>query len=65
MKIDVLDRGFVELVDKMGDDYSAVQAARTSYGKGLTNKERDDRLIDYLMKTVTNLPLNTSFSSFT
>jgi len=50
MKIDVLDRGFVELVDKMGDDYSAVQAARTSYGKGLTNKERDDRLIDYLMK---------------
>ncbi|MDD4826855.1 MAG: FAD-dependent thymidylate synthase, partial [Mesotoga sp.] len=50
MRIDVLDKGFVELVDRMGDDYSAVQAARTSYGKGLTNKERDDRLIHYLMK---------------
>ncbi|KUK67887.1 FAD-dependent thymidylate synthase [Mesotoga sp.] len=50
MRIDVLDKGFVELVDQMGDDYSVVQAARTSYGKGLTNKERDDRLIHYLMK---------------
>ncbi|RAM62405.1 thymidylate synthase, partial [Mesotoga sp. SC_3PWM13N19] len=50
MRIDVLDKGFVELVDRMGDDYSAVQAARVSYGKGLTSKDRDDRLIRYLME---------------
>ncbi len=30
MRIEVLDKGFVELVEMMGDDYSAVQAARTS-----------------------------------
>ncbi len=50
MRIEVLDKGFVELVEMMGDDYSAVQAARTSYGKGLTNPERDMQLIYYLME---------------
>lgn len=50
MRIKVLDSGFVELVELMGDDYSAVQAARTSYGKGLTSPERDEKLIYYLME---------------
>jgi len=32
----VLDQGHVRLVDVMGDDYAVVQAARVSYGKGLS-----------------------------
>ncbi len=50
MVIKVLDKGFVELVEILGDDNSVVQAARTSYGKGLTNPERDRKLINYLME---------------
>ena len=30
----VLDRGFIRVVDYMGNDSSIVQAARVSYGKG-------------------------------
>ncbi|HOI63166.1 MAG TPA: FAD-dependent thymidylate synthase [Mesotoga sp.] len=50
MEIKVLDKGFVELVEILGDDYSVVQAARTSYGKGLTTPDRDRKLINYLME---------------
>jgi thymidylate synthase (FAD) len=31
--IQVLDKGFIQLIDTMGDDNRIVQAARTSYGK--------------------------------
>ncbi|QDT65907.1 FAD-dependent thymidylate synthase [Calycomorphotria hydatis] len=49
-KFQVLDDGFVCLVDVMGDDSSVVQAARVSYGEG-TKKVSDDRtLIRYLMR---------------
>ena len=49
-KFQVLDDGFVCLVDVMGDDQSVVQAARVSYGEG-TRKVSDDRgLIRYLMR---------------
>lgn len=34
-KIDVLNDGFVRLVDYMGDDSSIVQAARVSYVGGV------------------------------
>lgn len=48
--IDVLDKGFVGLIDYMGSDEAIVQAARVSYGAG-TKKVSDDRaLIRYLMK---------------
>ena len=30
----VLDRGFVRVIDYMGNDSAIVQAARVSYGKG-------------------------------
>jgi len=49
-KIEVLDKGFVQLVDHMGDDKSAVKAARVSYGKELSTDERDKKLINYLLK---------------
>ena len=35
--IEVLDHGFVRVIDYMGDDSSVVQSARVSYGK--RNKE--------------------------
>jgi thymidylate synthase (FAD) len=48
--LDVLDHGFVRVVDYMGDDAAIVQAARVSYGRG-TRKVSDDRgLIRYLMR---------------
>ncbi|MDI3473248.1 MAG: thymidylate synthase, partial [Thermotogaceae bacterium] len=47
----VLDKGFIKLVEHMGNDLSAVQAARVSYGKGLSSDpQRDKKLIFYLMK---------------
>ena len=48
--IQVLDHGFVRVIDYMGDDGAIVQAARVSYGKG-TKQARDDAgLIRYLMR---------------
>lgn len=48
--INVLDNGFVRLVDMMGDDSAIVQAARTSYGKGTKTFSEDRKLIRYLMR---------------
>jgi len=49
-RIDVLDDGFVTLVDVMGDDDAIVQAARVSYGKGTKHVSQDRGLIRYLMR---------------
>jgi thymidylate synthase (FAD) len=50
VKRPVLNRGYVVLVDYMGNDAAIVQAARVSYGAG-TKSVRDDRgLIRYLMR---------------
>ena len=49
-KFQVLDDGFICLVDVMGEDSSVVQAARVSYGAG-TKQVSDDRgLIRYLLR---------------
>jgi len=32
MKIDVLDKGYIEVVDTLGDDLTPVNAARVSFG---------------------------------
>jgi thymidylate synthase (FAD) len=51
MKIDVLDKGYIEVVDKLGDDLTPVNAARVSFGgrsKEFTDK--DKRLSKFLMK---------------
>lgn len=50
MEIKVLDKGFVRLIDMLGDDMAPVQAARVSYGKGLTTEGRDKKLLFYLME---------------
>lgn len=52
-KIDVLDHGFVRLVDSMGSDLSVVRAARVSYAAEWRAGEdtgSDNRLIRYLWK---------------
>lgn len=46
----VLDKGFVRLVDYMGDDNAIVQAARVSYGEGTKKLHEDRGLIRYLMR---------------
>lgn len=50
VKYDVLDHGFVRVVDYMGDDAAIVQAARGSYGKGTKTPSEDKALIHYLMR---------------
>ncbi|MBT1248675.1 MULTISPECIES: FAD-dependent thymidylate synthase [unclassified Thermosipho (in: thermotogales)] len=50
MEYKVLDKGFLRLVDILGDDYSAVKAARVSYGKGIKTPDKDKKLIFYLME---------------
>lgn len=49
-RINCLDHGFVRLVDKMGDDSSIVQAARVSYGDGTETVQKDNELINYLLR---------------
>lgn len=46
----VLDKGFVRLVNYMGNDSSIVQGARVSYGKGTKSTSDDRTLIRYLMR---------------
>lgn len=48
--IEVLDHGFLRVVDYMGDDSAIVQAARVSYGKGTKAVQNDAGLINYLMR---------------
>ncbi len=48
--IEVLDYGFVRLIDYMGDDTAITQAARVSYGKGTKSTRNDSGLIRYLMR---------------
>jgi len=58
-KIDVLDHGFVRLVDHMGNDLSIVRNARVSYDaewRAGKNEGSDERLIKYLYKNGHNTP---------
>jgi len=51
MKIDVLDKGYVRLVDHMGSDLSVVNAARVSYDKEVAEmSEKDSRLLSFLVR---------------
>jgi thymidylate synthase (FAD) len=47
---EVLDHGFVRVIDYMGDDSAIVQAARVSYGAGTKHVSNDEGLIRYLMR---------------
>jgi thymidylate synthase (FAD) len=47
---ELLDHGFIRVIDYMGDDAAIVQAARVSYGAGTKHVQNDDGLIRYLMR---------------
>ena len=47
---EVLDHGFVRVIDYMGDDAAICQAARVSYGRGTKSVSNDEGLIRYLMR---------------
>jgi thymidylate synthase (FAD) len=49
-KFNVLDDGFIRVVDYMGSDQAIVQAARVSYGEGTKQVNEDKGLIRYLMR---------------
>jgi len=51
MKLNVLDKGYIELVDKLGDDLTPVNAARVSFGdRSNTFEEKDRKLSKFLIK---------------
>ena len=50
-KYNVLDKGYVRLVDVLGDDISVVNAARVSYDKESAEmSERDEKLLSFLWR---------------
>lgn len=60
----VLDKGFVELYQSVGDDLSVVNSARVSFNKRHANiEDGDDKLISYLMKNRHGTPFE--HNSFT
>lgn len=64
-RIDVLDKGYVRLVDHMGTDLSTVNAARVSYDKeSLTIDERDAKLLRFLAKHEHTAPFRHAAVSF-
>jgi thymidylate synthase (FAD) len=65
MKIDVLDKGYVRLVDAMGNDLSVVNAARVSYDKESDKiDDRDKKLIKFLIREGHTSPFRHSSVSF-
>ena len=66
-KIDVLDHGFVRLVDHMGDDLSIVRNARVSYDaewRAGKDSGSDARLINYLYNNGHNTPFESVTLTF-
>lgn len=63
--IDVLDRGFVRLMDHMGTDLSVVNAARVSFGKRKeTFDDKDAELLDYLASHEHTAPFRHCYLTF-
>ncbi|MHA1563657.1 MAG: FAD-dependent thymidylate synthase, partial [Promethearchaeota archaeon] len=50
LRENVLDHGFVELIDVLGSDQDIVNAARTSYDKGTKKISSTKQLIRYLIR---------------
>tara|TARA_Y100000588_G_C13989604_1_gene810870 strand:+ start:97 stop:801 length:705 start_codon:yes stop_codon:yes gene_type:complete len=51
MKKNILDKGFVEVIDKLGTDLTVSNSARVSFGKRKTEyDDKDRRLVNFLAK---------------
>jgi len=65
MKVDVLDKGYVRLVDSMGSDLSVVNAARVSYDKEVTElTSKDVGLINFLIREKHTSPFRHAAMTF-
>ena len=63
--VNVLDEGYVRLVDTLGDDLSVVNAARVSYDKESGDFEpRDAKLIQFLIREGHTSPLRHAAMTF-
>jgi thymidylate synthase (FAD) len=60
----VLDHGFVRLVDYLGGDQRIVQSARVSYGDGTKTLREDKTLIDYLLRNKHTSPFEQVILTF-
>ena len=64
-KINVLDKGYVRLVDVMGSDLSVVNAGRVSYDKEAeVLSDRDIRLLKFLAREGHTSPFRHAFATF-
>lgn len=63
-EIQVLNKGFVRLVDYMGNDSRIVQAARVSYGEGTKSYRQDRGLIRYLLRNEHTSPFEQVILTF-
>ena len=51
MNLEVLDKGFVEVIDSLGNDLTVANSARVSFGKRKKKYDKsDERLVRYLAK---------------
>jgi thymidylate synthase (FAD) len=55
-RVPVLDKGWIELQDLMGDDNAIVSAARTSFLGDSKGPEQDRKLLFYLMRHLHTTP---------
>ncbi|MFS8573511.1 MAG: FAD-dependent thymidylate synthase [Clostridia bacterium] len=63
--MDVLDKGYVRLVDVMGSDLSVVNAARVSFARESSEfDERDERLIKFLAREGHTSPFRHAMATF-
>lgn len=61
----ILDKGYVRLVDSMGSDLTIVNAARASYAKeSLEMNEKDEKLIKFLAKNEHTSPFRHAILQF-
>lgn len=64
-KIQVLDKGYVRLIDKLGDDTNLVNAARASFRKEISEMgPKDKGLLKYLVNKTELSPFRHAFLSF-
>lgn len=64
-QINVLDKGYVQLIDHMGSDIRVVEAARVSTGvEGTKGAEKDKKLIEYLWKNQHTSPFEQVLFTF-
>ena len=65
MKIDVLDKGYIELVDSLGDDLTPVNAARVSFdGFSEEFTDKDRKLSRFLIKHKHHSPFRHQHAMF-